>query len=322
MSALVVKGKCPGLYCGRMFIEAFNGSMAWSECGACPRGFRVNTDGECVQCESSPSFYDWQYLGFMVILPLILHWFFIDLAAKERKFVQFDFWYNSCTVFIDFHFQFYQGRAHFACERIYWSCDIGRDNAIAVRTVLVVENSFVRSDTIGRLVHTLSQPNAKLWNQIVLHTGGSVSTVSVGDGEIRVERRIQWVCFFHSQSNDGFGILFVVHHSNDAHSSHSECELSEEWQRCCLQCSLFHSDSCTLPHSRRWIDLYVPYIWLLCIICWSLLSCDRFRLCISLFEHHYFNDFECRTLFHEIGSEHEVIVQDIHHWNEKYNNYP
>lgn len=89
MSSLAVKGKCPGLYCGRMFIETFNGSMTWSDCGACPRGFRVNSIGvlsECEQCETSPSIYDWQYLGFMVILPLILHWFFIDLAAKERRF--------------------------------------------------------------------------------------------------------------------------------------------------------------------------------------------------------------------------------------------
>lgn len=90
MSSLSVKRKCPGLYCGQILLETFNGSMAWSECGACPRGFRVIPDdssSECVQCETTPSMYDWQYLGFMIILPLILHWFFIDLAAKERRFV-------------------------------------------------------------------------------------------------------------------------------------------------------------------------------------------------------------------------------------------
>lgn len=105
MSTLAVKGKCPGLYCGRMFIESFNGSMAWSDCGACPRGFRVNSDGECVQCETNPSMYDWQYLGFMVILPLILHWFFIDLAAKERWFAKPN---SACQVhFHQFSFPFF-----------------------------------------------------------------------------------------------------------------------------------------------------------------------------------------------------------------------
>lgn len=77
-------GKCPGLFCGRQFIN----NTTWSECGACPRGFRVDAnskDSQCAPCEKLPSTYDLLYLGFMFILPLILHWFFIDLAAKERK---------------------------------------------------------------------------------------------------------------------------------------------------------------------------------------------------------------------------------------------
>lgn len=71
-------------------MDLVNGSMGWSDCGACPRGYRVNAMSEmseCVPCENSPSQYDWEYLGFMAMLPLILHWFFIDLAAKERWFV-------------------------------------------------------------------------------------------------------------------------------------------------------------------------------------------------------------------------------------------
>lgn len=90
MSIINMKGRCPGLYCGRQLIDMLNGSMAWSDCGACPRGYRVSLiseSSECIPCDNHPSTYDWLYLGFMAMLPLILHWFFIDLAAKERWFV-------------------------------------------------------------------------------------------------------------------------------------------------------------------------------------------------------------------------------------------
>lgn len=91
MTLTDIKTKCPGLYCGRQFTDSINGSMSWTECGACPRGYRVNISlsefSECMPCKSNPTTYDWLYMGFMAMLPLILHWFFIDLAAKERWFV-------------------------------------------------------------------------------------------------------------------------------------------------------------------------------------------------------------------------------------------
>lgn len=71
---------CPGWYCGRI-----NES---SECGACMRGFRRNdTTFICEPCQESPLFYDWLYLGFMVLLALVLHWFFIDMVAKGKRYV-------------------------------------------------------------------------------------------------------------------------------------------------------------------------------------------------------------------------------------------
>lgn len=100
MTFAEIKSKCPGLYCGR-YMDLVNGSMSWSDCGACPRGFRVNAMSEmseCVPCENSPSQYDWEYLGFMAMLPLILHWFFIDLAAKERWSVHVYKWCAICFV--------------------------------------------------------------------------------------------------------------------------------------------------------------------------------------------------------------------------------
>lgn len=76
--------KCPGLYCGRTVLE--NASL--SECGSCLRGFRVNDEFVCAPCESDLSEHDWLYLGFMAILPLIIHWFCIDLNAQQRKFTR------------------------------------------------------------------------------------------------------------------------------------------------------------------------------------------------------------------------------------------
>nr|CAD7201609.1 unnamed protein product [Timema douglasi] len=74
---------CPGIYCGRHYLPDGN----WSDCGACPRGYRTNSYSICVKCEDSPEFYDWLYLGFMVLLALVLHWFCIDTAALRRRFV-------------------------------------------------------------------------------------------------------------------------------------------------------------------------------------------------------------------------------------------
>lgn len=79
-----MSGKCPGLYCGRTLIDDI-----WSDCGSCPRGFRVNTstnNSGCFPCNDSPIFYDWLYLGFMVLLALVLHWFFIDMVAMRKRY--------------------------------------------------------------------------------------------------------------------------------------------------------------------------------------------------------------------------------------------
>lgn len=73
---------CPGLYCGRTLLSDGN----WSTCGACPRGHRPNASSACSPCTDQPSFYDWLYLGFMALMPLVLHWFCIDVAAKRRSF--------------------------------------------------------------------------------------------------------------------------------------------------------------------------------------------------------------------------------------------
>nr|XP_032803998.1 JNK1/MAPK8-associated membrane protein isoform X5 [Petromyzon marinus] len=73
---------CPGIYCGR---RQLGGNDTYSECGACPRGERPDKDKFCQRCEESPNLYDWLYLGFMAMLPLILHWFFIEWYSRRKS---------------------------------------------------------------------------------------------------------------------------------------------------------------------------------------------------------------------------------------------
>nr|CAH7733945.1 unnamed protein product [Callosobruchus chinensis] len=74
---------CPGWYCGKVLMP--DGELG--ACGSCPRGFRRNdTNFICEPCTDTPALYDWLYLGFMVLLMLILHWFSIDLVSMRRTF--------------------------------------------------------------------------------------------------------------------------------------------------------------------------------------------------------------------------------------------
>ena len=85
--------RCPGVYCGRTLFE--NGS--WSECAVCPRGFRVNETFACEICENNLNLYSWMFLFFMALMPLMLHFFFIDLDAKDRKFSRKQIILTSCA---------------------------------------------------------------------------------------------------------------------------------------------------------------------------------------------------------------------------------
>lgn len=41
----------------------------------------------CERCTESPELYDWLYLGFMAMLPLALHWFFIEWYSGKKRWV-------------------------------------------------------------------------------------------------------------------------------------------------------------------------------------------------------------------------------------------
>ncbi|CAO1442113.1 unnamed protein product [Diamesa hyperborea] len=73
--------RCPGIYCGRISL----GNDTFGECGSCPRGSRVE-NYECLHCEKELEPYDWLFLGFSYIVPLLLHLFLIDFTAQQRKF--------------------------------------------------------------------------------------------------------------------------------------------------------------------------------------------------------------------------------------------
>lgn len=77
----IVPTKCPGLYCGRTQLE----NETYSDCGACLRGYQPDAQSVCKACEEEPEFYDWLFLGFMALLSLLLHWFFIDFTNKRKK---------------------------------------------------------------------------------------------------------------------------------------------------------------------------------------------------------------------------------------------
>lgn len=51
----------------------------------CPRGERANLEKICQKCTGSPELYDWLYLGFMAMLPLVLHWFFIEWYSGKKR---------------------------------------------------------------------------------------------------------------------------------------------------------------------------------------------------------------------------------------------
>ncbi|KAF1583142.1 UNVERIFIED_CONTAM: JNK1/MAPK8-associated membrane protein, partial [Eudyptes pachyrhynchus] len=84
-AAVDIQPACLGLYCGRTVLSV-NGSVeTYGDCGVCPRGQRTDDNKICRECMGSPDRYDWLYLGFMAMLPLVLHWFFIEWYSGKKS---------------------------------------------------------------------------------------------------------------------------------------------------------------------------------------------------------------------------------------------
>ncbi|XP_028714131.1 JNK1/MAPK8-associated membrane protein isoform X3 [Peromyscus leucopus] len=83
--AVDIQPACLGLYCGKTLLFKNGSSEIYGECGVCPRGQRTNAQKYCQPCTESPELYDWLYLGFMAMLPLVLHWFFIEWYSGKKS---------------------------------------------------------------------------------------------------------------------------------------------------------------------------------------------------------------------------------------------
>ncbi|CAB3398399.1 unnamed protein product [Caenorhabditis bovis] len=71
-------------FCGRLavFNESDPNRKQWTNCAACPWGYRASKRSICEPCTSPLPVYDWMYLLFIALLPLLLHMQFIRSARK------------------------------------------------------------------------------------------------------------------------------------------------------------------------------------------------------------------------------------------------
>uniref|UniRef100_A0A9L0J590 JNK1/MAPK8 associated membrane protein n=1 Tax=Equus asinus TaxID=9793 RepID=A0A9L0J590_EQUAS len=85
LDSVDIQPACLGLYCGKTLLFKNGSTEIYGECGVCPRGQRTNAQKYCQPCTESPELYDWLYLGFMAMLPLVLHWFFIEWYSGKKS---------------------------------------------------------------------------------------------------------------------------------------------------------------------------------------------------------------------------------------------
>ncbi|XP_039249744.2 JNK1/MAPK8-associated membrane protein-like [Styela clava] len=76
---------CIGRYCGYPPDDELPDTWQLDKCGACPWGYKANETKYCIQCDKPPDIYDWLYLGFMAVLPCMLHWIYILRNQKSLK---------------------------------------------------------------------------------------------------------------------------------------------------------------------------------------------------------------------------------------------
>uniref|UniRef100_A0A5F9DJP0 JNK1/MAPK8 associated membrane protein n=1 Tax=Oryctolagus cuniculus TaxID=9986 RepID=A0A5F9DJP0_RABIT len=98
--AVDIQPACLGLYCGKTLLFKNGSTEIYGECGVCPRGQRTDAQKLCQPCTESPELYDWLYLGFMAMLPLVLHWFFIEWYSGKKRYTIVFIYYAFCLVFM------------------------------------------------------------------------------------------------------------------------------------------------------------------------------------------------------------------------------
>uniref|UniRef100_A0A915BBQ2 JNK1/MAPK8-associated membrane protein n=1 Tax=Parascaris univalens TaxID=6257 RepID=A0A915BBQ2_PARUN len=75
---------CPA-FCGRIATTWPSGNITYSDCQACGWGSRSIEKYLCAPCEESLPLYDWLYLAFVAIVPLLIHSFFIHFYAPKSS---------------------------------------------------------------------------------------------------------------------------------------------------------------------------------------------------------------------------------------------
>ncbi|KHN72680.1 JNK1/MAPK8-associated membrane protein [Toxocara canis] len=75
---------CPA-FCGRIATTWPSGNITYSDCQACGWGSRSIEKYLCTPCEDPLPLYDWLYLTFVAVVPLLLHSFFIHLYAPKTS---------------------------------------------------------------------------------------------------------------------------------------------------------------------------------------------------------------------------------------------
>ncbi|RCN44677.1 hypothetical protein ANCCAN_09322 [Ancylostoma caninum] len=92
---------CQG-FCGRYMLPVGNDSNSeplWSECGPCKWGSGAVDHRVCAPCESELSAYDWLFLVFMAILPLLVHCFCVHWHTPKKTSRVHELCEHLCCVF-------------------------------------------------------------------------------------------------------------------------------------------------------------------------------------------------------------------------------
>ncbi|VDK85276.1 unnamed protein product [Litomosoides sigmodontis] len=97
VSRLPVVNSCPG-FCGRQVTTLSSGNVTYSSCQACSWGHRSIEKFLCSSCDDLLPFYDWLYLLFIALVPLLLNSFFVQLYAVQKSTRQHLFLQHLCCL--------------------------------------------------------------------------------------------------------------------------------------------------------------------------------------------------------------------------------
>ncbi|VIO99599.1 conserved hypothetical protein,hypothetical protein [Brugia malayi] len=97
VSRLATVNSCPG-FCGRQATTSSSGNVTYSNCQACSWGHRSVEKFLCSSCDDLLPLYDWLYLLFIALVPLLLNSFFVQLYAPPKSTRQHLFLQHLCCL--------------------------------------------------------------------------------------------------------------------------------------------------------------------------------------------------------------------------------